>query len=228
MTEAEWLAANDPTEMLEELGTAYKRKLRLFACACCRRVWSHLQDSRSKLSVEASEQFADREIGKPELKAAQLAAMLGKSRIDEYVFPAENAAASVARPNVVTRWVAQLTCWAIGNRSATTYAVSQGVLSVVQKREIAQQREAQYQAFLLRDIFGNPFRPIQFDPAWFTPTVVALANGIYADRAFDRMPILADALEEAGCDNADVLLHCRGDSPHVKGCWVVDAVLGKE
>jgi len=80
----------------------------------------------------------------------------------------------------------------------------------------------------LRDIFGNPFLPVVFDPSWLTPTVVALANSIYVDRAFDRMPILADALEEAGCDNADILLHCRGDGPHVRGCWVVDAVLGKE
>jgi hypothetical protein len=81
---------------------------------------------------------------------------------------------------------------------------------------------------LLRDIFGNPFQPVTFQPAWQTPTVVGIANGIYSDRAFDRMPILADALEKAGCDNPDVLLHCRGDGPHVKGCWVVDLVLGKE
>jgi hypothetical protein len=79
----------------------------------------------------------------------------------------------------------------------------------------------------LRDIFGNPFRPVTFDPRWLTATVVALATGIYAERAFDRMPILADALEEAGCDHADILAHCRGDGPHVRGCWVVDLVLGK-
>ncbi len=81
--------------------------------------------------------------------------------------------------------------------------------------------------FALRDIFGNPFRPVVLDPSWRTETVVALANGIYADRAFDRMPILADALEEAGCDQADILAHCRGDGPHVRGCWVVDSLLGK-
>jgi len=79
----------------------------------------------------------------------------------------------------------------------------------------------------IRDIFGNPFRPVAFDPAWQSETVVALATGIYAERAFERMPILADALEEAGCDNTDILNHCRGDGPHVRGCWVVDLVLGK-
>ena len=80
---------------------------------------------------------------------------------------------------------------------------------------------------MFRDIFGNPFRPVTLDPRWLTETVVALAAGIYADRAIDRMPILADTLEDAGCDHADLLAHCRGDGPHVRGCWVVDLVLGK-
>jgi hypothetical protein len=80
---------------------------------------------------------------------------------------------------------------------------------------------------LARDVVGNPFRPVALNPSWLTETVVALATGVYTGRAFDRMPILADALEEAGCDNADVLNHCRGEGPHVRGCWVVDLVLGK-
>jgi hypothetical protein len=84
-----------------------------------------------------------------------------------------------------------------------------------------------HQPSLLRDIFGNPFRPVAPEPSWRTSTVVALAEGIYTDRAFDRLPILADALQDAGCDNADVLDHCRGSGPHVRGCWVVDLVLGK-
>jgi hypothetical protein len=80
---------------------------------------------------------------------------------------------------------------------------------------------------LLRDIFGNPFRPVSVEPSWLTSTVVALAEGIYQERAFDRLPILADALMDAGCDNADVLGHCRGDGPHVRGCWVVDMLTGR-
>jgi hypothetical protein len=84
------------------------------------------------------------------------------------------------------------------------------------------------QAALLRDIFGNPFRPVTLNPAWLTSDVLALARGIYDDRAFDRMPILADALQDAGCDNDDVLTHCRDAAlAHVRGCWVVDLVLGK-
>jgi hypothetical protein len=81
---------------------------------------------------------------------------------------------------------------------------------------------------LLRDIFGNPFRPTALNRAWQTSTVVALAQAIYTDRAFDRLPILADALEDAGCDNADILNHCRQGGEHVRGCWVVDLILEKK
>jgi hypothetical protein len=88
--------------------------------------------------------------------------------------------------------------------------------------------EYKYQTKLLRDIFGNPFRPIALNPEWLTPTVKQLANQIYEQRAFERMPILADALEEAGCTVAEVLEHCRSGKEHVRGCWVVDKVLGKE
>ncbi|VTU02814.1 Uncharacterized protein (Fragment) OS=uncultured bacterium PE=4 SV=1 [Gemmataceae bacterium] len=80
---------------------------------------------------------------------------------------------------------------------------------------------------MAEDIFGNPFRVVAIDPQWLTSDVLALARGIYDERAFDRMPILADALQDAGCDSADVLDHCRGPGPHVRGCWVVDLVLGK-
>ena len=90
--------------------------------------------------------------------------------------------------------------------------------------------ECKRQCRLFRDIFGNPFRPVTLNPAWRTANAVALAQSIYDDRAFERMPILADALEDADCDNADILEHCRRPSPteHVRGCWVVDLVLGKK
>jgi hypothetical protein len=66
------------------------------------------------------------------------------------------------------------------------------------------------------------------DSSWLTSTVIALARGINDERAYERLPILADALQDAGCDYADILDHCRGPGPHVRGCWVVDLVLGKE
>jgi hypothetical protein len=83
-------------------------------------------------------------------------------------------------------------------------------------------------ASLLRDIFGNPFHPTAFDPTWRTDTVRSLAQQMYESCDFSALPILADALQDAGCDSADILDHCRGAGPHVRGCWVVDLVLGKE
>src|SRR4051812_9910492 len=89
--------------------------------------------------------------------------------------------------------------------------------------------EMDFQCRLLCDLFGPlPFRPVPLDPALGTPAVVHLARSIYDDRAFDQLPILADALEDAGCTSREVLEHCRGPGPHVRGCWVVDLVLGKE
>jgi hypothetical protein len=94
----------------------------------------------------------------------------------------------------------------------------------------SQQSIDQTTSVLLRDIFGNPFRPVPADPNWLSwndGTIPELAQAVYDDRAFDRLPVLADALEEAGCVNADMLAHCRGPGPHVRGCWVVDLLLGK-
>jgi hypothetical protein len=91
--------------------------------------------------------------------------------------------------------------------------------------ETSAEREAQ--CMILRDLVGNPFRPITPYAEWLSMTVTRLAETIYTDRTFDRLPILADALEETGCDNADILNHCRQPGEHVRGCWVVDLILGK-
>jgi hypothetical protein len=81
---------------------------------------------------------------------------------------------------------------------------------------------------LVNCVFGNPFRPVTFDARWRTSDVVGLAQAIYDDKAFERMPILGDALMDAGCEDEQIIGHCRGDGPHVRGCWVVDLVLGRE
>jgi hypothetical protein len=96
------------------------------------------------------------------------------------------------------------------------------------KESMARKLEERAQVTLLREIFGNPFRPVTFFSEWRTSTAVALAQQMYDTRDFSAMPILADALQDAGCDNADILDHCRGPGPHVRGCWVVDLVLGKD
>ena len=80
---------------------------------------------------------------------------------------------------------------------------------------------------LIRDIFGNPFRPVTLDPRWQSSTVLDLARTIYDERAFERLPILADALMDSGCDSDEVINHCRSEGPHVRGCWVVDLILAK-
>jgi hypothetical protein len=118
-------------------------------------------------------------------------------------------------------WVTRAVAHAVDPQLLQHFPLS----SPTRERAVAEEETAQ--AALLRDIFGNPFRPVSVEPMWLSSTVQAMAASIYAERAFDRMPILADALEEAGCDNADILNHCRGPGPHVLGCWVVDLLLGK-
>jgi hypothetical protein len=88
-------------------------------------------------------------------------------------------------------------------------------------------RELRHLSCVVRDVFGNPFRSSSVDPAWLTADVIGLAEAIYKDRSFDRMPELADALEGSGCTDAEILGHCRGPAEHVRGCWVVDLLLGK-
>ena len=100
-------------------------------------------------------------------------------------------------------------------------------IGVVCLRELQRQASFSGASDLVRCIFGNPFRPATLDPNWRTSTVLTLAQGIYDERAFDRLPILADALQNAGCANEEMLAHCRGEGPHARGCWVVDLVLGK-
>lgn len=223
MTEREWNVCTDPARMLAILeGRQYSRKRRLFACACCRRIWNLLADERSRHAVAVSEQYADKEATKAALLVAQEHAMLGNDRFDEYVYPAENAAASVCRPTISPRWIAQLATWAVGNRAVWARP---GAARAV--RHEATDNESIAQAELLRCIFGHiPFRaPVL--PASLTQTVIGIARTMYDERAFDRLPVLADALEEAGCSHPDILNHCRQGGVHVRGCWVVDLILGK-
>jgi hypothetical protein len=207
MTEAVWLSCEDPEPMLDFLnGRASVRKFRLYSCADCRRVWSWFEEFERQ-AIEVAEQYADGNASDAELVAInQVRGMSG----------------SIAYQTTVTN--------AASGAFGTAYSIAGTVGHTVDVEEIESvtKAEKRLQGGVVRDIFGNPFRPVAFDPAWFTPTVLALANGIYTDRAFDRMPILADALEEAGCDNPDILLHCREPGEHVRGCWVVDLVLGKE
>jgi hypothetical protein len=214
---------------------ANKRKLRLFACACCRRIWELLLDERSRKAVEVSERYADDAASKAELSAAQARAAEGvrksyeQHRSNQWPdcvrsgkrWEAAKAAKAVARATDKASIVAEEMGLAAG------YALNAEAIGNTQ-HVIDLFRSAQ--AHFLRDIFGNPFLPVTINPAWLARnhgTVSKIAQAIYDERAFDRMPILADALEEAGCTSQDILNHCRQQGEHVRGCWVVDAILGK-
>jgi hypothetical protein len=200
MTEAEWLAATDPMPMIEFLrGKASDRKLRLFAVACCRRVWHRLTHQRSRAVVVLVEAFADGEVGEDQVRSARDAIWQGPK-----LWPTPWAAADA--DSFKAAWFTHQNA----NRIAGS---SPGLISTHHE--------------LLREVVGNPWRSIAFDPSWRTEAVVGLARGMYESRDFAPMPVLADALEDAGCADADILAHCRGDGPHVRGCWVVDLVLGK-
>ncbi|QEL19064.1 hypothetical protein [Limnoglobus roseus] len=210
MTDAEWAAATEPKLMLECLrarGAASDRKLRLFAVACCRRIWSALPDEAHRTAVEVAERYAD-----------------GRETNDERDFWWQESHDA---------------CWVIpGDRSDLHHAARAACDTVAEKMEevlpyfpsvgrfgdLPEEVERKAQADLLRCVF-NPFA--SFDPAWITPTAYALAEAAYEDRAWDRLPILADALEDVGCEDSAVLAHLRGDGPHARGCWVLDLVLGK-
>jgi hypothetical protein len=212
MTEAEWLACTDPRLLLVFLeGQASDRKARLFACGLARSLWPYLGDERSRQVVEIAEKYADNLATKAELAAAREAAL-----------DANRGAASRTVSWVGDRWPWQ--------------AARMIVASV---RQVQMDRAAKDWSGMLigrsrslsHCIFANPFRPSPLiKPAvlgWNGGTVVHLAQAVYDERAFDRLPILADALEDAGCHDAGILAHCRGPEPHVRGCWVLDLLLGK-
>ncbi|OAI44982.1 hypothetical protein AYO44_13375 [Planctomycetaceae bacterium SCGC AG-212-F19] len=243
MTEAEWLACNRPQQMLEFLpDNSSERKLRLFAVACCRRVWHLLSDERSRRAVEAAERFADDHCGPEELDIAWRNSWQASPPENRYVNHHAARAASAAStwydPDDIYSYLPQGVTPAEQVEKAMRAAEqrAQQVASLAAARialasslaAAAARAEPPNRVKLVRCIFGNPFRPVTFAPAWRTATVTSLAQAIYDDRAFDRTPILADALEDAGCTSADVLNHCRGKGEHVRGCWVVDLVLGKE
>ena len=213
MTEQEWLTCADPVEMrgflrpkASDRSIASDRKLRLYAVACCNRILHLMTDERSRNAVDVAERFADGKAKYGELDAAAVAAKAVSG-------PGASAARNVVRSSAnVASWFTAFASRFDSEREAAG---------------VPDQTEHEAQAELLRDIFGNPFHHIVVNQAWLTPAVVSQAQTIYEDRAFDRLLTLAVALEEAGCNNADILAHCRGIGPHVRGCWLVDLVLGK-
>jgi hypothetical protein len=234
MTEAEWLACTDPAPMLAFLrGNASGRKLRLFACACGRRVWGQLQYEDSRKAVDVAERFADGMATHEELARAWGAAA---DAANPYHEEGEDDPASWA-----CAYAASPTGSDCGLPCASSFCNS-GPME--ERMAIFRTRSRPWYtplsraaAGLVREIFGNPLRPVAVDPSWLTwhgGALVTLAQAVYDDRDLPsghldaaRLAVLADMLEEAGCSDQQLLGHLRSPGPHVRGCWAVDAVLDR-
>jgi hypothetical protein len=214
MSETSWLVSAEPDEMLILLDPiATRRKLRLFCCACVRRVWTELAGANvSRQAVEVAEAFADGQATEQSLETLSVqaeAVIQGTARQTH-----KNARRAAA-------WCVSVTMDAISIGRSVGWAAA-----YAHPRPKGAERLAQVQ--VLRDIFGNPFRPALELGTLPNSDGLLLAQSMYDKRAFDAMPVLGDTLEEAGCSNQDILSHSRGPGPHFRGCWVVDLVLGKE
>src|SRR5262245_13664709 len=223
MTESEWLVSDDPDRMSEDLILGSRRKLRLFAVACCRRLPADVVDDDCRRCLDAAEASVDgratagdrRRAGDP------------MARLADRLEPAARAAD--ARNDKSDRdYRVHHAAIACHTTAAVDPYYMRKAADLVQLAVTDRDAERRHQCALLRDIYGNPFRPPAFDPRWRTADALGLARGIYDGPAFDRLPLLADALMDAGCVDELVLGHCRSDGPHVRGCWVVDLVLGQE
>jgi hypothetical protein len=189
--------------------TASKRKLRLFACACCRRIWHLLTDPRLRHAVEVAARFADGQATDEERAAAWSVA----TAIEP---PAVYSASRATAARAYARYVAAAATAGYANDAAASAIADYA----------ATPKDVQCE--LLRDIFGNPFRPLVLDSAWLhNGGVRELAQAIYDNHRLGDLPLLADALLEVGCTDRDILSHRRSRGEHARGCFAVDLVLGQ-
>jgi hypothetical protein len=213
-----------------------RRKLRLFACGCCRQVWHLIEDARSRRLVGLSEQLADGLARPLELAEAEVAARSAKSEAD-VASAGRSAMTHVSQVGAAIDAALQTAAkeaYKAARVASGCALCSVGGFWTIDQPNPTWEAQEKRQADLLRDLFGNPFRPTR-STAWQAATVLALAQAAYDERSIPageldtgRLAVLADALEEAGCTNSEILAHCRGAGPHVRGCWVIDLLLGKE
>ena len=236
MTEAEWWGATDSVALADWLFFdvwVADRKLRLFCVACCRWTEGKTRDVFREL-LDTIEWFAEGEASEEELEAAlRPAAEIEAKELHTLVWSkqAQSERAITSAAFTPTRAEALFgPGWRERSwyQDGQPYPVSVVYLSRCPFGHERATRECQV-VRLLHDTFGPLlFRPAFCSPAWRTDAALALARQMYESREFGAMPILADALQDAGCDNDDILNHCRSEGSHVRGCWVVDLVLGKE
>lgn len=220
MTEREWVWNDRPYDMLAHIGDrASVRKVRLYAHACATRARPFVSDGWVRRAVDLLERSAEGAVT-PEQAEAMEREIRGRRTADQSGNLA-GYAVWVANDRVSAHYYAPCV---LGTAAQVVAQATKG-----RKSRIVNRVERRWHATFLRDIFGNPFRPITFLPEWLTGSVVALAAHAYELRDFSVLPVLADALQDAGCDCEDVLRHCRDESlTHIRGCWVLDSVLGKE
>jgi len=217
MTAAEWEASKDPDDMLRAAGKRIpERVLWLFACGAARRV-HHLLPDYVRAMLERAEQAADLPPG--ERVAVLREAVEGVGGTTGFMI---RAGLRIDRPRDAAQQVAMMLRWLERRPSEPTTPLGQ-VWSLVQTLPLIHQPSPE-QAAVLRCVAGNPFRKTKFDPAWRTSTVLALARAADAEHTSDNYPILADALQDAGCSDDAVLNHLRPPA-HARGCWVLNGVL---
>ena len=225
------------------------RRFRLFACGCCRRVWGRLPDDRNRHLVAAVEGFVDGRAAAAELHAAAVASSAaewladGSGRRPEPEYWAVKALGRgfyKMTPGASALLVAAQVAFAADPGYAAdaarafhgAYYSGMGYFLAPfrwpEPVPPAARAELDAQADLVRCVFGNPLARPGFDPGWRTSAAVGLAAAMYEAREFAIAPVLADALQDAGCEDERVLGHLRRPGPHARGCWVVDLVLGKE
>jgi hypothetical protein len=227
LNKSQWLKSKNPSKMLESLrGKGNGRKLRLFACACCNNLKDSILSESAKNAIEVIERFADSKASVEELAGARQVAEDASNEVeDDSSYAVVIAAAE--EPWETTAVIREVEMEAAYSVEAALEAMPE-LKSEFGTRVQRETKARGITANLVRDIFGNPFQPVTFDPRWLSSTVIDLARTIYDERVFERMPILADALMDAGCDSEEILAHCHGTGPHVRGCWVVDLILAKE
>jgi hypothetical protein len=240
MTEKWWLTCAAPNRMLNYLRASglSERKDILFGSACCRRIL-HLVGTGGPGALEAVERFAEAPSDRPDLRAALFdelwpaGELLRETGVAGDRLPA--GAEGERRLLLAREYAATAFLYFSHIRLNPDVALTAWMAQAVQATRAGRRRESAAQAALLRDIAGNPFRPVTVSPVCLTPQVVALAQAAYEERELPagtldlaRLAVLADALEEAGCDQLDLLVHLRGAGLHVRGCWAVDLILGKE
>jgi hypothetical protein len=231
MNEMEWLTGTDPAAMLDWLeGKVSDRKLRLFACACARRYWHLLRYPPPRQGIEAAEQFADGLMGPSALEEAR-----GRAELSAGDAPYLEAFAYLAA--LATTEELALDAARNARESARQMAVREAANEVLPYEDEAQidaeasAQECRAQCELIRDVFGNPFRPIHLDRYWLDWNggfIACMARQIYEERRFQELPYLADALMDAGCGNEILLRHLHVPQGHMRGCWVLDLLLGLE